>query len=181
VPEKDRVSQILEHERAAAGDDIGYSRHKWEAARLIWQDVQEGKSRHALAEEISRSHTYVNWMVKCWELMRKRGISDSIDRLPLFSEVYYSTEIRGESAGRARQPRPDQEDTGRDRGERDDADNRHTERPADWVAGILAYAEKLEEHTATWPLISHDDVIALRGIPKRIRAIIEGITNAKRA
>lgn len=76
-----RVQQIIRLEREA--DDA-----QWEAARLITEELDSGKSQRQLAREIGKSQTHVRYMAKCWLLRENYSFHSS------FSELYNSPEIR---------------------------------------------------------------------------------------
>lgn len=79
-----RVQQIIRLEREA--DDA-----QWEAARLIAEELAEGKSQRQLAREIGKSQGHVRFMNRCWTL---RGEYYSIHPRPSFGEFYNSSFVR---------------------------------------------------------------------------------------
>ena len=62
VPE--RVDQIIQHEAAADQKASEAEEHRWEAARLISEELADGKSQVRLADEIGKSETHVRYMRK---------------------------------------------------------------------------------------------------------------------
>jgi hypothetical protein len=89
-----RVQQIIRLEKEA--DDA-----QWEAARLISEELAEGKSQRQLAREIGKSQPHVLYMHRCWRLRDNYSYHSS------FSEVYNSPEIR--AAGEKPDPAPEPE------------------------------------------------------------------------
>lgn len=89
-----RVQQIIRLEREA--DDA-----QWEAARLISEELDSGKSQRQLAREIGKSQTHVRYMVKCWSLRENYSFHSS------FSELYNSPEIRAASEKPEPAPEPE--------------------------------------------------------------------------
>lgn len=81
-----RVQRIIDLE--SKGDE-----HQWEAARLIWEELDEGlHSQRSLAEAIGKGQSHVYRMAHCWQLW----ISDSLgNQKPPFCEVY--RDLKGES------------------------------------------------------------------------------------
>lgn len=82
----DRVQRIIDLE--AKGDE-----YQWEAARLIWEELDEGlRSQRDLAEAIGKSQTHVSFMSKLWNLW----ITDYFgNQRPPFAESY--RDLKGES------------------------------------------------------------------------------------
>jgi phage N-6-adenine-methyltransferase len=82
----DRVQRIIDLE--SKGDE-----HQWEAARLIWEELDEGiRSQRDLGEAIGKSQQHVGRMAKVWELW----ITDTLgSERPPFCEVY--RDLKGES------------------------------------------------------------------------------------
>lgn len=76
-----RVQQIIRLERQA--DDA-----QWEAARLIAEELAEGKSQRQLAREIGKSQAHVFRMNRCWALRETLGFH-------ILNEAYHSPEVRG--------------------------------------------------------------------------------------
>lgn len=104
-----RIRSIINHEReavectAAAGRMIALAeKHRWEAARLIVEELDSGKSQAQLAREIGKSQPHVHRMAKCWNLYLKVLPSER----PSLNEVYNSPEVRGPASKPAvEQPR----------------------------------------------------------------------------
>lgn len=87
VPE--RVDQIIQHEAAAVQSAQEAEAHRWEAARLISEELADGMSQRALAAEIGKSQPHVSYMAKCWAQRDNHGYHS-------FDELYHSADIRGE-------------------------------------------------------------------------------------
>ncbi len=62
-----RVRQIIAHEQAADALDVAADAHRWEAARLIAEELAAGKSQRQLAAEIGKSQTHVSRMARVWQ------------------------------------------------------------------------------------------------------------------
>jgi hypothetical protein len=152
----DRVSEIIEHESIAEGEEHVTSYHRWAAAELIWQEVTEGKSRRELGREIGKSHTHVRYMFNCWDTVgQKLGLS--YDQLPNFNTVYNSPEIRGDIDGDG--------DTGQKR--------RNDHEGEDHSAhGIIMAMATLVGQPAYIDLITDDDWVILGELPGQIRRFL---------
>jgi hypothetical protein len=149
-----RVSEIIRLEKLAAGNDTKASEIWWEAAYLIWQEIQAGKQQKVLAEEIGKSRTHVCWMNKCWELA-----SIMVARPP-FMEMYHSAEVRGESA------MIDQTGAGRKPREVDDHSGHGLVSKAAEALG------ELSANPAYWPLMTEDDWTVIRELIPVIRSLL---------
>jgi hypothetical protein len=90
-----RVQKIIKLEQGAEWNH-------WEAARLISEELADGKSQRQLANEIGKSHTHVQHMAKAWEWQLKLPPSDR----PPFNELYNSPEVRGQSAAKPKSVPP---------------------------------------------------------------------------
>jgi hypothetical protein len=84
----DRVQEIIRLEKRAESD-------LWDIARLISEELADGKSQRQLAREIGKGQTHVSYMAKTWALFGDHLGDQS------FNEVYHSPEVRG-----APQPEP---------------------------------------------------------------------------
>jgi hypothetical protein len=160
----DRIAEIKRHLSIAEGDERTVSAHRWEAARLIWEEIEEGKSRRELAREIGKSHTHVRYMYNCWDLVgRKLVVSGGSDALPNFQAVYMSDEIRFPE---------DDEHKAQERHQR----QREREQEDHTAHGLVMRAanavDSLARNSAYWPLLTDDDWDVLRAIPPTIRALI---------
>lgn len=63
----DRIARIIELERSADAKQKASDADRWEAARLIAEELDAtDKTMRALAKEIGRSHTHVRKMVAVW-------------------------------------------------------------------------------------------------------------------
>ena len=85
----DRVQRIIDLE--IKGDE-----HQWEAARLIWEELDEGvHSQRSLAEAIGKSQTHVSFMATLWRLW----ITDYFgNQRPPFAESYRGLKGDGEQS-----------------------------------------------------------------------------------
>jgi len=158
----DRVEEIRKHEAIADRNDATTSEHRWIAAQLIWEEVNEGKSRRQLGQERGKSHTHVRYMFNCWDLVgRKLGGLDADGGLPSFNEIYNSVEVRG--------------DPGEGSG-KGSAGGRHRE-PEDHSAhGLVMTASgaisEIADNPAFWAVMTDEDWIIIRELPAVIRALL---------
>jgi hypothetical protein len=83
-----RIEHIIEHERLADKLDEQSEEHRWEAARLISEELADGTSQHELAARISKSQPHVFYMKRCWELRDNSSYQS-------FDQLYGSPEVRG--------------------------------------------------------------------------------------
>lgn len=90
-----RVEEIIIHESEADKLETSASDHRWEAARLISEELASGKKQRQLAREIGKDHKHVAFMARCWQAWGPRSPSDR----PKFNEVYHSPEVRNTSKG----------------------------------------------------------------------------------
>jgi len=79
-----RVNEIIRLEKLA--DDS-----QWEAARLIAEELADGKTQQKLAGEIGRSQPHVSYMAKTWREFYNLGYNER----PPFNDAYHSPEVRG--------------------------------------------------------------------------------------
>jgi hypothetical protein len=89
----DKVREIISHEAQAEEAEASANEHRWEAARLISEELASGTSQRQLAREIGKDEKHVRLMRKCWESC---GLKSAPEDRPLFNTVYNSTEVRGE-------------------------------------------------------------------------------------
>jgi len=155
-----RVAEIKSHLEAAEVPNREASTHMWIAARLIWEEVESGKSRRALGDEIGKSHTHVRYMYNCWSVVGLAHPGTKPEDLPPFNEVYHSTEVRGD---------PESAPEG-------EAGQRKRPEPPDHTAHghVMAAAEAIDallRNPAYWPLLTNDDWVILRELP----AVIDGL------
>jgi len=166
----DRIEQIKRHLAKADGDESAISVHRWAASKLIWEEVQSGTSRRALADAIGKSHTHVRYMYNCWDLVgRKLDVSGTSDSLPNFQAIYASDEIRGTEDGDS--------DSQPGSGKR----KRKPDEQMDYTThGLVVQAanaiDALARNRAHWPLLSEDDLALLRAIPPQVRALLRDST-----
>lgn len=92
----DRVLEIIHHERAADEAEATADEHRWEAARLISEELAAGTSQRDLATAIGQSQSQVFRKNAVWERFARES-----DR-PAFSKAMNSAAPRGEP-----KPRPD--------------------------------------------------------------------------
>lgn len=163
----DRIEQIKHHLQVADGDEATVSKHRWMASELIWLEVNDGKSRRALAEEIGKSHTHVRYMFNCWDMVgRKLAVSGHVDSFPNFQAIYASSEIRGES-----DPEPDGH--GGDRKRRKGGEDSGADYTAHGLVVTAANSlDALARNRAYWPLLTEDDLAVLRTICPTVRALL---------
>jgi hypothetical protein len=98
----DQIARIKELLGTADRADKKTSAERWEAARLIYEQLQAGQRQADLAREIGCHHNKVRWMARCWELVGSRYAAGS--PLPDFGPIYLSKDVRGESGKDPGQP-----------------------------------------------------------------------------
>jgi len=152
---EDRIEEIKFHLSAAEGPDRQAGIHMWEAARLIWEEVDSGTSRRELAREIGKSHTHVRYMYNCWDLVGRKTDGD----LPNFNEVYHSSEVRGENE--------DTEPSERKRGREPEDHSAHG-----LVMTITGALGELTGNPAFWPLMTDEDWALISEVPAVIDALM---------
>lgn len=103
VPEQPAAA-IRWHEQAADLLSERADEHRWEAARLISEELETGKSQRQLASEIGKSQPHVWRMNQCWKRYFK------VSEPPSFNEIYNSDEIRGVKPPEPEPPELDQSD-----------------------------------------------------------------------
>jgi len=156
----DRIAEIRKHEAIAERNDSTTSHHRWIAAQLIWEEVNEGKSRRQLGQEIGKSHTHVRYMYNCWDLVgRKLGGIDADGGLPNFNEIYNSVEVRGDPESGGDGP------TGKHRRREPEDHSAH----GLVMAASVALGE-LAANPAFWPLLTNEDWALVFELP----AVIDG-------
>jgi len=161
----DRIAEIKHHLAEADGDEATVSVHRWAAARLIYEEVQSGTSRRALAEQVGKSHTHIRYMYNCWDIVgRKLQVSGSEKSLPNFQAIYASDEIRGMEDGE------EQKGSGDRRRKRPDDENSYT------THGLVVQAataiDALARNKTHHSLLTEDDLKLLRAIPPTVRALL---------
>jgi hypothetical protein len=158
-----RITEIIKHESIADRNDHFTSQHRWAAAQLIWEEIDEGNSRRGLAQEIGKSHTHVRYMYNCWDIVgRKLELDGEVvhSKLPNFNDVYHSVEVRGD-------PESSAEGDGGSRKLREAPD--HTAHGH--VMAAASAIDALLRNPAYWPLLTDDDWVIIRELP----AVIDGL------
>jgi len=159
----DRIRRIIRHEAAADRDDTAISRHRWQAAQLIWEELQTGTTMTALGEAIGRSRQHVLYASRCWELA---GQSYDEGDLPPFNTIYHSVEVRG-----SQHPPVIGDQPAREQPITQDQVGPHTAHA--WVEQASEAVRSLTEHQATWPFLDANDIATLANLPNRIQAIVD--------
>jgi hypothetical protein len=156
-----RIEEIKKHLSIADEEEISVSDHRWEAARLIWEEIEEsGISFRRLGDEVGKSHSHVRYMYRTWDLIGSRLPSNA---LPNFNTSYNSPEVRGETADEDSQERRRSLGGGNERG--------------DWsTSGLVNQAsnaiDALYRNRAHWSTLTDLDIERLEEIPGRIRRIV---------
>jgi hypothetical protein len=173
----DRVEEIKRHEAIADREDSRTSEHRWEAARLIWEEITEaGTSRRALADQIGKSHTHVRYMFNCWDIVgRKLVVSGGSGSLPNFNTVYTSEEIR-----ESHDENIDEHGAKARRGRYSDGDQSPSYAAHDLVVQAVNAIDSLTRNPPYWPLLTDDDMDLLRGLPAASRALLKDIAASNR-
>jgi hypothetical protein len=163
-----RIDEIVSLESGADQPESEASRKRWRAAQLIWEEVEEGTSRRALADAIGKSHTHVRYMYNCWD---KAGRYIAGDAYPSFQEIYMSTEVRGEpedSPAAAEQPaKPSKRDIWVQPDEDRSEDAGHT-----WITAANEAVGTLYDHPAFWGLLTDEELAVLRTLIPKIQKIV---------
>src|SRR5690606_33905695 len=92
---------IIHHEAEADRLQGEADAHRWEAARLIAEELDGGKSGRQLAREINKTETHVRYMRKTWEENANLGSQDR----PPFNEAYQAAK-RGKAKPEPERSRP---------------------------------------------------------------------------
>lgn len=174
-----RVEQIKKALNTIDGEGVEYDELRWQAAKGIWEEVESGKSHRQLGQEIVKSHVYVGWYAKCWAIVK-----DAYDEghLPAFSDIFYSTEVRGEGFKRKKDPKPDD---GRKRGNKkgDTEDDEEKEDPkvlgSRWISQAMEGLRLLEEWPVAWEFLTDEDLRNLSRIPGRARGVATQVKRKK--
>lgn len=175
----DKIEEIRSHLSAADGKGATVSGHRWKAAQLIWEVVNGGESKRGLAEQIGKSHTHVNYMYKCWDLVGRKLVVSGPEDMPDFQTVYTSEEVRGESASKSvpdsagggdREPR--ERKSAADREPRDDES--HNVTASELVRRAAEAIGTIRDNEAFWVLLTTEDrkelVKARKGIDRILTA-----------
>lgn len=91
------IEQIIQHEADAERLEADADGHRWEAARLISEELATGKPQRQLAREINKSQSHVSKMKAVWE---KYG-TDSPENRPAFQDAYLEV-----SSKKPKSPKP---------------------------------------------------------------------------
>jgi len=90
-----RVVQIRDHLRRS-------DEHRWEAARLIVAELDDGKSQRSLAGEIGISQSHVSRMARVWQKHGESYMTHSLDRT--FSDIENEIARKPKAAAMATAP-----------------------------------------------------------------------------
>lgn len=168
----DRVTDIIEHEKAADATASTESAHRWRAAHLIFQEIEDGQTKTALGELIGKSKTHVLYMYRCWERVGRKFPDTPLGELPVFSKIYSSTEVRGEPE-KVRERQSGKRDTTAQDSQPDKFS------AAAWVLAIDEAVTLLGRHRVTWDSLEPSDIAVLKRIPDRVVSILKRITERK--
>lgn len=83
-----RVAEIIDHERQADQLAAASDAHRWEAARLIAEELDGGKSQRQLAADIGKSQTHVSFMARAWRDYQGNQLR------PPFAEAYQALKAK---------------------------------------------------------------------------------------
>lgn len=100
----DRVGQIIQHEQLADELQSKSDEHRWEAARLISEELADGKTQRELGREIGKSQTHVSFAAKTWDAF---GADYQGNHAPSWNEAYHSPEVRAPQREEPPAPEPD--------------------------------------------------------------------------
>jgi hypothetical protein len=105
----DLSPQTTGHPSTRPGLERQSEESQWEAARLIAEELAEGKSQRQLANEIGyRSHVTVGYKAQTWRTFGHLGDQER----PSFNEAFHSPEVRGGQPKPAPLPGPKGEPKG---------------------------------------------------------------------
>lgn len=168
-----RIQEIIRLESEAALPEGEASLRRWQVARLMWEEVQTGKSRNELAEEVGKSRKHVQWMVKSWEVVGQHIPTGGV--FPPFNPVYHGPEVRGESVVRddSAMPRSGVRKEPKDFSQGTPKDEQAQEKS--WPAAIAEAADMLQRFPAFWDMIGESELEGL----DRARYTIEEILSAR--
>lgn len=173
------IEDIRNHLAIADGTDLNSGTHRWAAARGIWEHRALGKSLRQVGEEIGRSHMYVQYYERVWNLAGKDLWESHADKstvvFPEFKEIYYSADVRGPAiVGRHRGT--DEEEGTEDIRTGADMEEHEPQDEADFTAhGLVTAAEdaiaRLYGRRAEWATLTHEDRVTLGKVANRILTI----------
>jgi hypothetical protein len=168
----DRIEEIIQLEKMADRDDGTLSQQRWRAAKLIWEEIQEGATKASLAERIGKSRQHVLYMWRSWDLV---GRNLDYGDLPPFNGIYSSSEVRGEP-----QPVAAEEATAPRRRRAAVAEPTESEEPIDprrtvslWIDQIEDALNQLTTYRIAWEFATSEDLSKLGGIGERVRTLGE--------
>lgn len=166
----DPIEEIVEHISAAENDDAINDVHRWTAARLISEELARSHdSLRELGEKIGKSHMFVQYMKRAWEVAGKPIFEMPTDPAaivyPDFKGVYYSVEVRG----KPKTDKPAKAPRG----------SKSVNKQADESAhGMLTEAARIlhliAENDAFWSLLSEADIDLIEGIIIDAEQILAG-------
>jgi hypothetical protein len=180
------VEKIKKLEAEADKLSAEYESNRWEAARLISEELASGMSQRELARQIGKSDTHVIRMRKCWEAKCNPRVADN----RTFNEVYHSTEVRGEpkpkpepepekrpepEERRRQRPEPDddwEEEKGKRKEEQEEKEKNQTANG--WALKITASVDMLHQYNTLWGDLSDGSLERLEESITKIETIIEG-------
>jgi hypothetical protein len=93
MSDTNRVAEIISHEKQADEIQVQADTHRWEAARLISEELATGKTQSKLADEIGKSQGHVSKCSKLWEKF------SSENNRPEWSKAYSSVSSRPPKTG----------------------------------------------------------------------------------
>lgn len=167
----DRIARIIELEKASIRRDTTSSTEKWEAAHLIWLELNQDNppSKAALGEKIGRTPQHVLYMSRCWDnFVAKPGIEwlgePDYASLGSFYEVYNSDDVRGKGTN-SRKARPEpRETTGK-------ADHSQDFSGHTLVTDAHTALSILSNNPGYWAALSSEDWDMIQAIPDMISRI----------
>lgn len=174
-----RIDEIIYHETAADAESSTRSAHRWQAAKLIYEEVESGKTKYKLAQEIGKSQHHVRWSARCWDLVGKHyADGNEFSDFPNFNDTYHSDMIRGdqELPSEERKPRS----SGRSWSSSNEAAEPERDNAPAWVAMADEAARLLDAHPITWQLLTEDDRIVLKSLPGKFSEIAAAILDQER-
>jgi len=169
-----RIARIIELERTAGQREKATSAERWEAASLIWMELQSGKTQQVVADAIGRSQTHVCWASRCWGIVRGY-VFDSFEQLQDFGKLYQSDEIRNpKKAEEQRQVEEEEDDDEKrlvgNRKPREDTQDDHSIHSI--IRSAASVIDGLIEHRAYCQLLTPEDREVLADMAKKVQLLL---------
>ncbi len=170
-----RIDEIISHEKLAEEATAEAEDHRWEAARLMYEEIHEGgSSQRKLAAMIGKSQPHVFRYCRAWE----RYVNVSPADRPSFAKACEQANPPGPAKGQRNQgwePRGG----GRHKADEDEAGDdeepaqREREGASAWVRTAAEALDMLLVHRAAAKLLTAEDRARLLEMPGKVARILE--------